>query len=765
MTDRYQARTVARLSSTSSIYSDEDYVDAREYDPDHSISQPNSRSNNQLYDQSDSQQSYNQSNKQRVQARSAPRAADLFDDDICSDDPYEQSMKQSIRQSNKQFSNQSNNRSINQQRQPVLSPSTLDAFDPLNSVRDKKTKSSVYSFDQSSRQANKQSMNYIDDPPSYATVSPISLDDDLIAAQFQSSVRISSNRPRQTTKQSSTQPSNQSYAIALDPDVAAEAEAALAEALGQQVRHRPQSHHQSSNQQPRSRRSPDPYDQYERELPRRSGDKLTNQSSNYSKRSLEMKEHVSRAGIIQEAPINFEDESVLEQPIQSRPNISSDHSIPRSITRLDPTLRRQYSPEHLLQDELEFDRQIEARAGVRKPVTQRTVNQLHNQRFSDSDDPEPQQVTRRAISRPVSQMNDVSSKQSVDRSTQRQRRSRYRDEESASEDNDEQNSSHQPADRRLDRIRLDRPPSKQSSQSPERVSRSHSSNQSSHKSSRPKTIRVDALAFMKSGTPFLKYGSSWMAVPHFRLLSLNSDCSAIVWFSEKKSLTDSRIMLSQIDSIVEGQTTAAFAKHRAVELEGNSFSILYRTVDGKSKSLDLTAKDLNEMKIWIGGLQKMIRLMQDGRDLTQMRRCIIELQLNYGGAPSQDIIDYDSGQVVDVRNKSSVQKIIENEWDQRQEGDRTQANAQLYSELQPRFASLQDSLLKHRERLREPAYAMSSEYSVMASIVSRVERSVRQISDWMLEATQNSLELADKELWRASVDLTSLENVFKALKQ
>jgi hypothetical protein len=51
-------------------------------------------------------------------------------------------------------------------------------------------------------------------------------------------------------------------------------------------------------------------------------------------------------------------------------------------------------------------------------------------------------------------------------------------------------------------------------------------------------IQVDVLAYMKKGTPFLKYGT--YGYPHFRQFQISDDNSKLMWFSSNKKMKDTQ---------------------------------------------------------------------------------------------------------------------------------------------------------------------------------------------------------------------------------
>ena len=281
------------------------------------------------------------------------------------------------------------------------------------------------------------------------------------------------------------------------------------------------------------------------------------------------------------------------------------------------------------------------------------------------------------------------------------------------------------------------------------VSSSASSTSSSNKPYRPRRIKVDALTFMQSGTPFLKYSSSYFSSPpHFRQFILIASTPAYIqWFSQNKPLSASRVYLESITAIPTGQSTPTFAKHKAAELESMSFSILY--VDsGKERSLDLTAKDKNELNVWVRGLERMVKLVKKGEELDDRKnwkRLLIELPVVYGGngSASQPLIDAESGQVVDVRGRSALKGASSGE-----------VESSLYRDLQPRLQRLEATLVKRKEEVKTAKG--SSVYTVVREKVKRVEGICKLVGDALMDG---NLEVADQQLWLGSLELDTVSDM------
>lgn len=284
---------------------------------------------------------------------------------------------------------------------------------------------------------------------------------------------------------------------------------------------------------------------------------------------------------------------------------------------------------------------------------------------------------------------------------------------------------------------------------------SSASSSSSTKPYRPRRIKIDALAFMQSGTPFLKYSSSYFSSPpHFRQFILVATTPAYIqWFSQNKPLSASRVYLESVTAITTGQATATFAKHKAAELESMSFSVLYGVEGGRERSLDLTAKDKNELNVWVKGLARLVKLVKQGEELDAERnwkRLLIELPVVYGGngSASQPLIDAESGQIVEVRGRSTVKG-----------GGSAEVESSLYRDLQPRLQRLEALLQKRKDEVKSAKG--TSVYTVVREKVKRVEVICRLVGDALMDG---QLEEADQQLWLGSLELDTVNDMIASAK-
>ncbi|EFC43629.1 RhoGEF domain-containing protein [Naegleria gruberi] len=104
---------------------------------------------------------------------------------------------------------------------------------------------------------------------------------------------------------------------------------------------------------------------------------------------------------------------------------------------------------------------------------------------------------------------------------------------------------------------------------------------------------------MKAGSTMLKYCRT--GKPHFRRFVLSSDETELMWGSPNKQSNESIVSLTDVKKICYGQNTAIFQKYKNPDLEGLSFSLLYR-----DRTLDIVCKDKQEYHTWVQGITYLL---------------------------------------------------------------------------------------------------------------------------------------------------------------
>eukprot|EP01083_Nonionella_stella_P166408 556277_1 len=94
-----------------------------------------------------------------------------------------------------------------------------------------------------------------------------------------------------------------------------------------------------------------------------------------------------------------------------------------------------------------------------------------------------------------------------------------------------------------------------------------------------------------------------------------------VGFHQKKKLQQSSINVGTINEILTGQHTKEFRRIAWTTLTPASFSIIY---ENKKKSLNLVAKSVDEMKMWVQALRKLLDLKRKGEKLSKIHKLSVE---------------------------------------------------------------------------------------------------------------------------------------------
>lgn len=250
---------------------------------------------------------------------------------------------------------------------------------------------------------------------------------------------------------------------------------------------------------------------------------------------------------------------------------------------------------------------------------------------------------------------------------------------------------------------------------------------------------------MRRGTPFLKYGKH--GYPHFRIFQLSDDNQRIFWFSKNKKLSETIVHLNEVNEILEGQQTANFGKQRTPELESCSFSLVY---ERSRKTLDLIAKDINEYRVWIAGLRELLHVgkAQGWERVSELRTLKVRVRVRRGrpsGVALLQSVGFHLDPVLDDPERARSETAIP-------------VNA---DEVSAAFEDLKAEYQALRDRVNSKHYFNSPYYNQMMIILDSVQQA---ISTARTHITQGRFSRADDDVWRAGVELESLDNMLGALK-
>jgi hypothetical protein len=120
---------------------------------------------------------------------------------------------------------------------------------------------------------------------------------------------------------------------------------------------------------------------------------------------------------------------------------------------------------------------------------------------------------------------------------------------------------------------------------------------SSEEASKDSVKEVDVIEYIKSGSILLKFGAR--GNPHFRFFAVNSKLDTLLWMSGSKMLELTQIPVVSISDIKFGLGDKALRIKGAKQYQDLGFTIVY---DDYQKTLELLAKDTEELQIWITAL-------------------------------------------------------------------------------------------------------------------------------------------------------------------
>ena len=128
--------------------------------------------------------------------------------------------------------------------------------------------------------------------------------------------------------------------------------------------------------------------------------------------------------------------------------------------------------------------------------------------------------------------------------------------------------------------------------------------------------------------PLVKFGRQ--GDPHFRNFQVTLDCTELLWFSAKKSATESRVKLQNC-RILEGQITEVFRRQPRADLIPVSFSLEYEEPKTrKQRTLDLVCNSPREYDSWVTALRFLIVQGPPPSGLLDARRRVLWAGIEHG---------------------------------------------------------------------------------------------------------------------------------------
>merc|ERR1712176_1076981 len=254
----------------------------------------------------------------------------------------------------------------------------------------------------------------------------------------------------------------------------------------------------------------------------------------------------------------------------------------------------------------------------------------------------------------------------------------------------------------------------------------------------PKKSLYNVLPELHRGTALLKYGRR--GYPHFRQFNLTADNEHIRWFSTKKKLQKSSINVGVINEILTGQHTKEFRRIAWTTLTPASFSIIY---DNKKKSLNLVAKSVDEMKMWVDALRRLRDMKKKGESLNKLEKLEVEVDFRDRNRPQS-------------RNHSG-------NFLRSHETKERQVDPILQKKLIDDIGVLRKTFIEVSREANNPIIQSTKEYESIEQILSELEERVEEL-EHEVRNTRNT-KIAENDVWRTRIDLESLREKIKVINK
>jgi len=245
--------------------------------------------------------------------------------------------------------------------------------------------------------------------------------------------------------------------------------------------------------------------------------------------------------------------------------------------------------------------------------------------------------------------------------------------------------------------------------------------------------KYDCLPELRRGTALLKYGRQ--GYPHFRQFNVSQNNEELVWFSNKKKLDQSSIRIKDINEVLIGQHTKEFRRISWTTLAPASFSIWY---DGHSRSLNLVAKSVDAMKMWVEALLILQERLRRGEDISKLRSLEVSVDFKDRNRP---------------QSRSHSGNFLRSHETKDKEVDPT-----LYQKLVDDLTSLNKNFQEIKKLARDEAVQRSHEGTSINQILSELEERIEELKHEVVNT--RSTKIAENDVWRTRVDMQALrENI------
>eukprot|EP00485_Elphidium_margaritaceum_P015460 CAMPEP_0202726334 /NCGR_PEP_ID=MMETSP1385-20130828/184559_1 /ASSEMBLY_ACC=CAM_ASM_000861 /TAXON_ID=933848 /ORGANISM="Elphidium margaritaceum" /LENGTH=698 /DNA_ID=CAMNT_0049392553 /DNA_START=37 /DNA_END=2133 /DNA_ORIENTATION=+ len=250
--------------------------------------------------------------------------------------------------------------------------------------------------------------------------------------------------------------------------------------------------------------------------------------------------------------------------------------------------------------------------------------------------------------------------------------------------------------------------------------------------------KYNVLPELHRGTALLKYGRR--GYPHFRQFNITADNESLRWFSSKKKLQQSSISVGDINEILTGQHTKEFRRISWTTLTPASFSVIY---ENKKKSLNLVAKSVDEMKMWVEALRTLRDMKKKGEVLCKVEKIMVEVDFRDRNRPqSRD----HSGNF--LRSHETKEREVD---------------VTLQRKLIDDIAGLRKLFTEIAREANNPIVQSTVEHESIQQILSELEERVEEL-DHEVRHTRNT-KIAENDVWRTRIDLESVREKIKVINK
>merc|ERR1719216_141951 len=255
-----------------------------------------------------------------------------------------------------------------------------------------------------------------------------------------------------------------------------------------------------------------------------------------------------------------------------------------------------------------------------------------------------------------------------------------------------------------------------------------------------KKKETNALDELHRGAALLKYPRR-SGFPHFKHIQLSADNLRIEWFSKRKKPDQTCIWIKDVREVVRGQETEVFKKFHQKTLEKSSFSIVY----GPSyRTLDVAAKSIDECKMWVKCILKLIDVYKAKKresDLTAVNELFVGILFKDRNRPMSR---QGSGNFIRA-NSSKNLKI----------------DPVALKEIEKDMDNLSKTYSKTIAMSQKPLITKSNQYANIQYVLSELEERIEELTYEV--ANIRDTELAKREVWRANVDLSAIQEKVEVL--